>query len=57
MESLALRRMRTDEQVEKWLAEIKALPPMTDEELDKKLKGWEALEARRKAKGKEQWWD
>jgi len=57
--SLALRRMRTDEQVEKWLAEIKAspLPPITDEELDKQLKGSEALEARLKAEGKERWWD
>jgi DnaJ-domain-containing protein 1 len=54
---LAKRQMRTDEQVEKWVAEIMESPPMTDEELDKKLKGWEALEARLKAEGKEHWWD
>jgi hypothetical protein len=55
--SVARRRMRTDEDVEKRLAEIMANPPMTDEELDKRVKGWEAVEARLKAEGKEHWWD
>lgn len=55
--SLARRRMRTDEDVEKWLAEIMASPPMTDEEFDKQLKGWEALEAWLKAEGKEHYRD
>jgi hypothetical protein len=49
--SLARRRMRTDEDVEKWVASIMASPPMTDEE----LKQWEALEALLKAEGKEHW--
>jgi hypothetical protein len=56
--SVARRRMRTDEEVEKWLAEIMAAHPrMTDEELDGKVKQFEELEARLKAEGKEHWWD
>jgi len=55
--SVARRRIRTEEDVEKWLAEIMASPPMTDEELDKQVKGWEAIEAHLKADGKRHWWD
>jgi hypothetical protein len=53
-----LRHIRTDDEVEKWLAEIIASERrMTDEELDKRVKEWEAVEARLKAEGKENWWD
>jgi hypothetical protein len=54
---VAKRRMGTDEDVEKWLAEIVASPRITGEELDKRVKGWQAMEARLKAEGKEHWWD
>jgi hypothetical protein len=55
--STARRRMRTDEVVEREIAELLALPPMTDEELDRKVKEWEALESRLKKEGLEHWWD
>lgn len=55
--SAARKRMRTDQDVENRLAEIMAAPPMTDEELDKKVEGWRRLDALLKANGLEHWWD
>jgi hypothetical protein len=53
----ARRRMRTDQDVEKSLAEVMASAPLSEEELAKQVKEWEAFEARLKAEGKEHWWD
>lgn len=50
--SFAGTRIRADEDVEKWLAEIMAAPPITDEEFETRLKEWEALDARLKTEGK-----
>jgi hypothetical protein len=59
--SVARRRIRTDEAVEKdveqWLAEMMARPPMTEEERDRLAEWWEKQEASLKAEGKEHWWD
>jgi hypothetical protein len=52
----ALRHIRRDDDVEKWVADrIAAAERMTDEELDKHAKEQDALDALFKAAGKERW--